>query len=259
MNPPSTAVCPLCDNTGWKTIHDANQNSRVTRCDCMLQARSERLLDRARIPARYEHCDLSNFDTHVEAGDKSLSRALVAAQRFVDDYPVESTGLLLIGPVGVGKTHVAVGIIKELIRSKGIGCLFYDYRELLKEIRNSYNPSVNTTEMEVLRPVLQTEVLVVDELGAERPTDWVWDTVSHLLNTRYNERRTTIITSNYRDLPPGGTEAEPARSQRAHREETLGDRITERMRSRLHEMCRKVELNGRDFRQTFRSASFNHD
>ena len=109
---------------------------------------------------------------------------------------MDSTGLLLIGSIGVGKTHLAVGIIKELVLSKGIACLFYDYRELLKQIQNSYNDSVKATELDVLRPVFETEVLVLDELGAVKPTEWVWDTVSLILNTRYNDNRTTIITTN---------------------------------------------------------------
>jgi DNA replication protein DnaC len=103
------------------------------------------------------------------------------AYRFVEEYPVDRTGLLLIGTIGVGKTHLAVGIIKELIRGKGIPCLFYDYRELLKQIQNSYNDTVKATELDVLRPVFETEVLVLDELGAVKPTEWVWDTVSLIL------------------------------------------------------------------------------
>ena len=118
------------------------------------------------------------------------------------EYPVDSTGLLLIGSIGVGKTHLAVGIIKELILSKSISCLFYDYRELLKQIQNSYNDSVRATELEVLRPVFDTEILVLDELGAVKPTEWVWDTVSLILNTRYNDNRTTIITTNFPDAAP---------------------------------------------------------
>src|SRR6185436_16805091 len=141
----------------------------------------------------------------------------------------------------VGKTHLAVGIIRELI-SKGIPTLFYDYRELLKEIQNSYNPTVSATELAVLRPVFEAEVLVLDELGAVRPTEWVWDTVSHILNTRYNDKRTTIITTNYPDRPPLGAEYEGTAAKRAMREETLGDRIGERMRSRLSEMCKKIEM-----------------
>src|SRR5262249_44212510 len=146
------------------------------------------------------------------------------------------------------------------IAEKGVACLFYDYRELLKEIQNSYNNSVKTTELDVLRPVFETEVLVLDELGAVKPSEWVWDTVSLILNTRYNDNRTTIITTNFPDEPAAGIAA-PDTSRRslafaATRRETLGDRIGERMRSRLHEMCRVVRMEGPDFRQKFRSASF---
>ena len=160
---------------------------------------------------------------------------------------------MLLGPIGVGKTHLAVGILRELVIQKNASCLFYDYRELLKEIQNSYNPSVQITELEILRPVFETEVLVLDELGAVKPTEWVWDTVSHILNTRYNHKRTTIITSNFADLPSAATEVRSALS-RVTRDETLGDRIGERMRSRLHEMCRKVDMAGSDFRQSIRRA-----
>ena len=159
-----------------------------------------------------------------------------------------------------GKTHLAVGIVQELIRGKGVPCRFCDYRELLKEIQNSYNPSVQTTELEILRPIFDAEVLVLDELGAVKPTEWVWDTVSHILNSRYNDKKTTIITTNFENLPPGEfqargrTASDSARI--AARGETLGDRITERMRSRLHEMCKVVQLDGIDFRQKVQSANF---
>lgn len=246
-------VCPVCGGSGWKPI---SSDRRVVRCECRLKARAESLLTSARIPRRYEHCELSNFE--FDGPHRHLASARMAACKFVEEYPLDSTGLLLIGSVGVGKTHLAVGIIKELVLSKAIPCLFYDYRELLKEIQNCYNDSVKATELEVLRPVFETEILVLDELGAVKPTEWVWDTVSLILNTRYNDSRTTIITTNYEDHAPRDLNgsSEFARAQRAARGETLGDRIGERMRSRLHEMCRIVKMEGADFRQTFRSASF---
>ena len=247
----SAEVCPLCEGTGWKTVL-AERDRRVTRCDCRLQARTRSLLAAARIPKRYEHCELSEFDTRFEGAHGSLEGVLLEARSFVTEYPIENSGLLLIGPIGVGKTHLAVGIVKELILKKGIPCLFYDYRELLKQIQNSYNDSVKATELEVLRPVFETEVLVLDELGAVKPTEWVWDTVSLILNARYNDNRTTIITTNFDDRPAGAV----AGPRGAAREETLGDRIGERMRSRLHEMCRIIKMEGEDFRQKFRSASF---
>jgi len=265
MNQPvlaANAECPLCGGSGWKSWPAAAGKSKaVVRCDCRLGNWSERLLKAARIPARYEHCTLSDFESDFPGANRSLASALFQANRFVEEYPVETTGLMLLGPIGVGKTHLAVGILRELVTQKGANCLFYDYRELLKAIQNSYNSTVQATELEILQPVFETEVLVLDELGAVKPTEWVWDTVSHILNTRYNDKRTTIITSNFDDLPPSsrlaGDEAMAASRRiaaRAARDETLGDRIGERMRSRLHEMCRKIEMEGGDFRQTIRQA-----
>jgi DNA replication protein DnaC len=251
-------ACPLCGGTGWRAVGAQSARAdvarRVTRCDCQLQARNRNLLEAARIPRRYEHCELGSYTTDFPGANHSLARAHLVASRFVEEYdPRDGTGLLILGQIGTGKTHLAVGIIKELILNRGVPGLFYDYRELLKEIQNSYNATVQTTELDVLRPVFETDVLVLDELGAVKPTEWVWDTVSLILNTRYNDNRTTIITTNFEDQPAAAVNGSLARVTRA---ETLGDRIGERMRSRLHEMCRVIKMEGEDFRQKFRSASF---
>jgi DNA replication protein DnaC len=259
-------VCPLCEGTGWKTVQNKagenpaerrNNERRVTRCDCQLRARSQSLLVAARIPKRYEHCELASYTTDFPGANPSLAMAHLTAACFAHEYdPRDGTGLLIIGKIGTGKTHLAVGITKELVLNKGVSCLFYDYRELLKEIQNSYNSAVQTTELDVLRPIFETEVLVLDELGAVKPTEWVWDTVSLILNTRYNDNRTTIITTNFEDQPAAGVNGTGSAVRAATRAETLGDRIGERMRSRLHEMCRVIKMEGEDFRQKFRSASF---
>ncbi len=252
-------ACPLCAGTGWKSVSpsDRQADRRVTRCDCQLRARSQSLLTAARIPKRYEHCELASYTTDFPGAHRSLAYAHLAATKFAHEYdPRDGAGLLIIGQIGTGKTHLAVGITKELILSKGIPCLFYDYRELLKEIQNSYNATVQSTELDVLRPVFETDVLVLDELGAVKPTEWVWDTVSLILNTRYNNNRTTVITTNFEDQPAAGVNTHGSALRAAARAETLGDRIGERMRSRLHEMCRVIKMEGEDFRQKFRSASF---
>ena len=154
------------------------------------------------------------------------------------EYPAVDRGLLLMGSVGVGKTHLAVSILKGLTE-RGFGCLFYDFGTLLKEIQDSYNATAQSSEMDVLMPVLTTDVLVLDELGASKPTDWVRDTLAHVINTRYNEKKFTVFTTNYPDDRPNG------------REETLEDRVGVRVRSRLYEMCRTVFVDGRDYRRTF--------
>jgi len=250
----ATETCPICGGTGWQTIERGKEREAV-RCECRVKDRAELLLAAAHIPPRYEHCELANFQYNPDdAKQKSIIEARTFAGRFVEDYPVEKTGLLFVGSVGVGKTHLAVGILKDLIREKGIHCLFCDYRELLKSIQNSYNPQVQATEMEILQPVFDAEVLVLDELGAARSTEWVSDTVNYILNSRYNNNKTTIITTNF----PDGPEAlrSLSETERAARRETLGDRIGGRMWSRLHEMCKTVEIEGSDFRLHSKQAQF---
>jgi DNA replication protein DnaC len=253
-----SAACPICDGTGWKQVAVPGKASRMTRCDCRISARNDQLLDKAGIPARYRKCTLENFNIEMHEVSISVKNAHRDAQRLVQEYPLEKQGMLLIGSIGVGKTHLAVGMIQMLIKEKGVPCLFCDYRELLKEIQNSYNSAVQATELEILRPVLETEVLLLDELGAVKSSEWVWDTVSYILNSRYNEQKTTIITTNFPDAPSAGAQREKSRlasklgeedsSRNATREETLGDRITDRMRSRLLDMCRVRTMKGPDFR-----------
>jgi len=159
-----------------------------------------------------------------------------AAQSFVRQYPNQSKGLLLMGPCGVGKTHLAVAIIRELIEKKGVPCLFYDFRDLLKEIQASYNPQSPVSEGSILEPVLEAEVLLLDELGATKVTDWMRDTLTSIINSRYNDHMATIITSNWMD-------------EKRDDEETLEERIGTRLRSRLYEMCTVYEIVGPDYRK----------
>jgi DNA replication protein DnaC len=251
--PDVAQTCPRCDGMGMRVTERAGRPVAEP-CECQQEQRIQRLMRRANIPKRYEHCTLESYEL-PRSIHSSLRQAHLRAQGFVDGYPVttEGKGLLLTGDIGVGKTHIAVGILIALIREKSVQGLFCDYRELLKEIQHSYNAQSATTELDILRPVFEAEVLVLDELGASKPTEWVWDTVALILNTRYNDKRTTIITTNYADLAPGGG---ATGASRAVRDETLGDRIGERMRSRLSEMCVVVEMRGDDFRQGVGRARF---
>jgi len=156
-------------------------------------------------------------------------------QRFVDNYPQVESGLLFLGTCGVGKTHLAVALLKQVITEKGDGGLFYDFRDLLREIQASWDSISQTSEWDVLKPVLEARILVLDELGANKPTEWVRDTIAHIINCRYNDKRLTIFTSNFLDTPTKAGE------------ETLTDRIGVRLRSRLYEMVQR----GRDTRSRF--------
>ena len=223
--------CAICDDTGWKTI-EVDGVSRVTRCDCWHQRSFESLLKGARIPRRYLHCELSNFDDHTD----SQRRALKLATRLVDQFPVVDKGLLFFGENGVGKTHLAVALMKEAIRRKGARAMFFETRELLKTVRDTYNSQVDETELDVLRPVLEADLLVLDDIGAEKKSEWVEETLGLIVNTRYSERRVTIFTTNLRDAE--NTEPNSVALQ-------LGLRI----RSRLKEMCEWVEIAGPDTRE----------
>ena len=303
------ADCPLCGGTGWKVVEQDSTAEVLPRavvqgakqvsgllvnvvampCDCARADRTARTLARARVPRRYEHCDFENFETDLQREDprakdwnRSLEQAKLVVEGFARDYPAGTdTGLLLMGTYGTGKTHLAVAALKLLVL-RGHDGLFYDYCQLLKEIQDSYNAVSQTTEMAVLEPVLSTELLLLDDLGASKPSAWALETVGLILKRRYNEKRITILTTHYLDSSPDPTDAPesslspPAlrgkdapratfRQRRAEllpsgravpifERETLGQRVGEHVRSRLYEMCRTVELVAPDYRKEIRQA-----
>src|SRR5439155_1045768 len=142
---------------------------RVVRCDCWRENRTAQRLSQARIPPRYKKCDLDAFRTDTD----SLIQAVQKCRAFVSAFPVVDKGLLLIGVPGVGKTHLATAVLKEIIQRTGASGLFFDVRELLRLIRETYNPVVRATEFGVIRPVIEAQILVLDDLGAEKTSEWV--------------------------------------------------------------------------------------
>lgn len=223
-------ACAFCFGSGMEVI--AGKGAR--RCRCRTQGAQGNLSAAANIPRRYSECSFQNF-YNVE-GNTTIFNAFGRSSHLVQDYPATDKGLIFMGPVGVGKTHLAVAILRGLLE-KGVGCLFYDFGSLLKEIQDSYNHISKTSELSVLAPVYQAEVLVLDELGASKPTDWVRETMMQIIGKRYNDKKLTIFTTNYLD------------TRRTASEETLEDRIGVRLRSRLYDMCKTIVVEGEDYRR----------
>lgn len=223
-------ACTLCHGTGMEIV--PGKGARI--CECRRDSQFERYLAKANIPARYRDCTLRDFKP---GNNFALRRVRQQMIEFVNLFPMVERGFLLMGNCGVGKTHLAVAVLKGLMQEKGATCLFYEIGALLKTIQDSYNPVSKTAELRILEPVFDAEVLVLDELGAARPTDWMRETMMHIINTRYNEKRITIFTTNYLD------------ERKREGEEILQDRIGARLRSRLFEMCERVLIEAEDYRR----------
>lgn len=237
--------CVICNDNNYIIVRDGN-TSAARECACVPAKRLGQQLKKAGLPQRY--CSIT-LDDYVlsETSPQSLRIAAQQARRYVDEYVPGQTnpGLLFVGSVGVGKTHLAVSVLRELVTTKGVSGSFYDFRELLTKVKATYQPGSSMGELSVLEPVMRSEIVVLDELGAMKQTEWVTDCIEQILNARYNDNKATIITTNYANRPREEGRGEMSRAMQA---ETLRDRVGTRMHSRLQEMCRVVEMQGPDYR-----------
>lgn len=235
-------VCPLCDGTGWRVV-ERNGLSGATRCTCSVAARTETLRKGSNVPPNYEHASLDTFQIPQEnpIARAGLGKVLMQVRSFVREFPAaDRPGLLLVGETGTGKTHLAVAALKAVIE-RGHEGLFFDFQNLLDRIRSGYDAASGTSDREAYRSAMDADVLLLDDLGSHRVTEWVEDTVTSIITYRCNHQKPLIATTNL-DIEDTGTinYTTPGGAQ-IHRK-TLGDVIGARARSRLFEMCRMVRM-----------------
>lgn len=242
--------CPDCRGSGWSLVSKEGTEAVVSCPRCGAKDRVDQLFRRASIPDRYISKDFRSYNPDPERLSQEI--AVQRSLQFVEAFPDVPRGLLFSGPCGIGKTHLAVAVLKSLVLEKQVSTRFVDESALLRRLQYSYGPDSPETEREVLRPLYSVELLVWDDLGAGRPTEWVAETIRTILNHRYTRGKQVVLTTNLPLKPAdsrllGGGEAGA---------QNLAERIGAPLYSRIMEMCQVVEMEGDDYRRQVYKPSF---
>jgi len=234
--------CERCCDVGWvlETI-DGRDWARPCRCRRSAGgADSKDPLAAARIPPAYEACTLGNFVARTPALRDAYEQVLAYCREFPHQHVGRGVGLLLWGPKGGGKTHLAAAALAELVANKGVSGRFWDFTALLHEIGRWYDKSTLTTELagSPLQSALEVELLLLDDLASRRMPDWAHNTLFEIIDWRYRHRRPTLITTSLEDVDRETALNAPV----LRRDQYLIERVTGRIRSRLLEMCAFIPM-----------------
>ena len=234
-------LCPECGGSGWRFAVEDGVSGAI-KCDCLKKATAIHIINNCGIPPSYRRKSFDNFVLPEDPKARQRMELVIREIRqYVKEYPCfEKAGILLIGPTGIGKTHLAVAAFIALIE-RGFDGLFFGYQDLFEKIRAGYDESSGTSRREAYQSALDAEILMLDDLGAHRYSEWVEDTITSILTHRCNYGKTFIATTNVPDddeaaieqVTPGGTKL---------RKKCLSEVLGQRSRSRLHEMCRIITL-----------------
>ena len=238
--PDRNAPCPfgLCDGDGW-LVDEESRTAEACRCRPQRQAAIRTRSLTREIPERYRH--IGPNSPEIEELAARAPAQVRTARRYSETIAQRldaGEGMGFHGDVGTGKTMLAFMITKAALDA-GRTVAVFSFPRLLAAIRDSYRDDSSDGYGDFLDRLVAVDLLQLDDLGAERPSEWAAEQIFLLIDGRYEAKRSVVYTTNL--ALPGVDDGRPG-------PESLSERIGHRTASRLGEMAPPVPLFGLDQR-----------